>query len=377
MKKIIATLAFFNLTIATITLPQLGNTNERIHYSNNPILLYGNDSQNSADIKKVFKAFDIACQEIKSLDITNDSHVHLIFNIGDIPAQSLPKYYIAYNTCLLESTSLAPDQLNKFSNAVAVWDAHWQNINAYRSSVHNFYYLPEKYEYADPVILSCRLPVETLAAYKEILCYSNTRLSDIASHLPTIFAHTVLQKPDMIIEAGVREGDSTKAFAKAMSFSEARLIGLDIESCPDTAYAKLKNSQFMQMDDLQFPNYYQSVPSLKSHNLDIIFIDTSHYYDHTLAEISKFVPVLAKNGFLLFHDSYMSPLRNFQWYCIEGTTFGHGWDNQKGVTRAIKDYFSISFDETKYHNFSFVKNDTTWHLIHYPFCNGLTLIRKN
>lgn len=342
----------------------------------NSVLIYG--TNNTLWMKAVFEKFDIPYQEVASLVKTDDSNLYLISNLHEIPKESLPSHFIAYQTLDLVNSPLTDDYIDKLSRAVAVWDSSWKNIGIYRSQVHNFYYFPENYEYADPVILSCRLPVETLVSYKQLLCYSNTNLSDISSHLPTIYAYTILQNADMIIEAGVRGADSTKAFAEAMNFSNAMLIGLDIVDCSGTLYSKMKNTQLLQMDDLLFSEYYQSNDNLKNHSIDIIFIDTSHYYDHTLAEISQFAPMLAKNGFLLFHDSHMSPLNNLHsWYCIEGSVFGTGgWDNQKGVIRAIKDYFSLSYDETQYHNFNFMHNGIKWHLIHYPFCNGLTFVKK-
>lgn len=349
---------------------------ENINKGINPILLYGCDQISTAGIKNLFGEFNIPYEEIQALNPTNDSHLHLIFNIADIPEQSLPTYYIVYNTVDLKNPMLTQDYIKKLSNAVVVWDNSWINIKKYRSRVHNYYYFSEKYKFVDPVILSCYLPVHTLNAYKEILIYSNTVNTDISSHLPSIFVYCILQKADIIVEAGVRDGESTIAFAKTLNFHDALLIGLDIENGPSKVYSKIKNSFFICMNDLDFPQYYQSNPDLKNHALDIIFIDTSHYYDQTLAEIEKFVPVLAANGFLLFHDSYMSPLPNFKWHCLNGTVFGGGWDNQQGVVRAIKEYFSISFDQTQYNNFEFVKDNTLWHIIHYPFSNGLTLIRK-
>lgn len=341
-----------------------------------PILLYRNGLENTDNIKKLFESFDIACEETHILDPSNHSNLYLIFNIAEIPAHTLPTYYIAYNTNEFGHLSITLDCLNKLSQAVAVWDCSWQNIAGYRTYVNNYYYFPDNYEFADPVVLSCLLPLHTLNAYKEILVYSNKNNSDISSHLPTLFVYSVLQNSSIIVEAGVRGGESTLAFGKSLDFSDSLLIGIDIEDAPKGIYSQIENSLFLCMDDLDFSHYYRSTPELKNRSLDMIFIDTTHYYEHTLAEIASFVPDLADNGLLLFHDSYQSPLPNFQWYCLNGNVFGSGWDNLGGVNRAIKDYFSISFDHTKYNNFKFLKNNTMWHLTHYPFSNGLTLIRK-
>jgi hypothetical protein len=50
--------------------------------------------------------------------------------------------------------------------------------------------------------------------------------------------------------------------------------------------------------------------------------------------------------------------------------------NNKGVRKAIKEYFSFEFDENKYLNSTFNKDNISWQIIHYPYCNGLTVIKK-
>ena len=46
----------------------------------------------------------------------------------------------------------------------------------------------------------------------ELVNYSNKNLSDISSHLPTMLYEVILQNPKLIVELGVRDGESTQAF---------------------------------------------------------------------------------------------------------------------------------------------------------------------
>ena len=39
--------------------------------------------------------------------------------------------------------------------------------------------------------------------------------------------------------------------------------------------------------------------------LDILFIDSSHLYDHTLAELRKYVPRVRPGGLVLCHDTWL------------------------------------------------------------------------
>lgn len=241
--------------------------------------------------------------------------------------------------------------------------------------LHNYLYMPKNYEHANPVILPCCMPISTLNTYKELLCYSNQKDTDISSHLPALFCHAVLQDPHTIIEAGVRGGESTKPLYKAAQLCDAQLIGIDNEpSWAQTTYNNMNNAICLEMNDLDFEMYYQSGP-LKDKKIDVIFIDTSHEYKHTLGEITVFVPFLSDNGALMFHDSNVTPLVGGGYVRLNGSGDAAP-GNPRGVPQAIKEYFGIEFNEYNYYNTTFTKNGIEWHMTHYPFCNGLTIIKK-
>lgn len=376
MKKIIflLTVIFF---FAHYNFILTDNMNLSSLYKNTKEIYIYDKNHKSEYIKNLLQSNNIQCKYINSCDKNSDS-LFLIFDAYELPLGSFPKNYIIYQTADLEKVKLTQDYVNKLSKSVAIWDYSWNNINKYNTAIFNYYYFPENYEFADPVILSCLLPTNTLNNYKEMLIYSNKVNTDISSHLPTIFAHSVLQNPDILIELGIRGGESTKAFSKALQFCKhTKLIGLDVDNTAGNAYNNLKNALFVCMNDVDFPKYWKNNTELNKRSIDIIFIDTSHLYEHTFAEISAFAPLLSQRGFLLFHDSHMSPLINYTYTRINNIMGSGGWDNGKGVIRAIKDYFSIKFEETKYAHFGFIKDEKSWEIIHYPFCNGLTLIKKN
>ena len=128
------------------------------------------------------------------------------------------------------------------------------------------------------------------------------------------------------------------------------------------------------IDDLHFPTWWKH-SDYKDLRADIIFIDTSHYYDHTMKELDIFLPFLNNNGLLMFHDTNMCPFPKNTYLRINNT-LGIGWDNKKGVVRAIKDFFSITFDESTYTSLHFSSLNSDWTLLHYPYCNGFTIIKK-
>lgn len=99
-----------------------------------------------------------------------------------------------------------------------------------------------------------------------------------------------------ILELGVRAGHSTCAFLSAIKSKKGKLVSIDIDDCSDVFNSP--DWEFHRMNDLDFDTNAQ---------FDIIFIDTSHTYDQTLAELRKFAPNLKKNGAILLHDTISYP----------------------------------------------------------------------
>jgi len=375
------------------------------------ILIYKNQDQDFdlhyQFLSKIFLQFNIKTKTIEDINTNDDDNLHIIFN--PISVKDFPKFYIIYQTQELHDLDISNDFINKLSRAVAVWDYKWENINKYSSILSNYYYFPENYEFADPVILPCLLPIKALETYKEILRQSNTINWAASSLLPIIFTHCLLKEPKTIIEFGVSSVGTSSAkeilrqnniinwatpgflqiiathcllkepnvgtsfaFYKAGLFSDAQIIGVDTQEIFRNTYNNFKNSKFLCINDLDFPKYYNSL----DFKADVIFIDTTHTYFHTMDEIETFVPYLAKDAILLFHGSNVTPLNNYTTYYRLNNSYGSAPGNPRGVANAIKDYFSLEFDENKYYNFEFIKNNIKWKFIHYPFCNGLTILKK-
>lgn len=354
-------------------------SNTIIGFSNTTIYVVPNGNTKHYElVKNTLENQNVNFAVIESIKVKEDQSLYIIFNIETITHALLPKHYIVYQSRNLNTCLITNDYLEKLSNAVAVWDCSFSNIEKYKNNVHNYLVFPDHtfYEYADTLMIPCRLPIAMLATYKELLNYSNAHNTDISSHLPSIFFYTVLQNPDVIVEAGVRGGESTIAFEKVLQFCNAHLLGIDIEPACNAVYKRCPHSLFVCMDDLEFGKYYKHNLQFKR-KIDVIFIDTSHLYAHTLAEIKLFAPMLNKNGILMFHDSNVTPLNdNCDYLRLNGTMCHVGHYNTRGVTQAIKEYFSLSFDEAQYQNISCSVGDQNWNIIHYPYCNGLTIARK-
>src|SRR5437588_507863 len=101
--------------------------------------------------------------------------------------------------------------------------------------------------------------------------------------------------------------------------------------------------------------------------VDVLFVDTSHVYDHTRAEIDAWFPHLSPRAVALFHDTNMKKL-----FRRRDGTLGLGWNNHRGVVRALEDVLGIRIDERR----AFTGAARAWHVTHDPICNGLTILRR-
>jgi cephalosporin hydroxylase len=191
--------------------------------------------------------------------------------------------------------------------------------------------------------------------------------TDISDHLERLFVEALQTDPDTIVECGVRGGESTFVFERVARLADADLVSVDIE---DTAYeTDYDDWRFVQSDDIEFAGEFEGWCDDRDIDaaIDVLFIDTSHRYEHTLAEIDAWFPHLAEDAVVLFHDTNMQRL-----YRREEGTIGLSPLTGRGVIRAIEEHFDCDLDETQ----SFVTVLDGFVLKQYPLCSGLAVLRK-
>lgn len=129
-------------------------------------------------------------------------------------------------------------------------------------------------------------PVSLRTRYHE-LCDTP---SDINEHLPLLAA--LAAECQTILELGTRSGVSTVAFLAGLP-QVGTLHSVDIEPGPTLGFDDDRWT-FHQGDDL----------TLDLPDADLVFIDTSHLYEHTLAELERFVPKARK--WVVLHDTELA-----------------------------------------------------------------------
>jgi cephalosporin hydroxylase len=211
-----------------------------------------------------------------------------------------------------------------------------------------------------------RLPTSQSRELDEIRLLA-AHQSDIDEHLELMFAETLLLRPNLIVELGVREGASTFVFERAAARCSATLVSVDLDDC--SVVSQYPKWHFFRGDDVDLAAHFHELCRVRNiaASVDLLFIDTSHYYDHTVREIQAWFPLLSPRAKVMFHDTNMRLAGRRKDGC-----FQLSWNNQRGVIRAIEEQLTTKIDETK----EGVEYTNGWLVRHIPSCNGLTILDR-
>ena len=167
-----------------------------------------------------------------------------------------------------------------------------------------------------------------------------SRWSDIQEYLPDLYGIACGYQGVRVLELGTRRGFSTLAFlaaAEAVSGHVWSGDAVNVAADPEgmLPWARCPLWTFTCGDDMD-PGVQAKLPA----EVDVLFIDTSHEYEHTLAELRAYMPRLAAGGTALFHDTNLFGWPGYEWhgdvppvrqaldeYCAEA---GLSWENLPG-----------------------------------------------
>lgn len=191
--------------------------------------------------------------------------------------------------------------------------------------------------------------------------------TDISDHLITLFMEAIAVRPELIVELGVRTGESTFVFERVARLCGSKLLSVDIQDC--STVSSYRDWIFEKSDDIDFAKRFQTwcVQHNIKAQIDVLFVDTSHLFEHTVEEIKHWFPFLSDISKVFFHDTNLKRA-NFR---KDGSILV-GRDNKRGVIGALEEFFGRSFNE----NEQFIDWGKGWAISHYPYCAGLTVLEK-
>jgi predicted O-methyltransferase YrrM len=199
--------------------------------------------------------------------------------------------------------------------------------------------------------------------------------SDIAEHLSNLYNVCLAKMPDSVLELGTRGGESTRVLVEYCERFDKKGFSIDLDSQPDWLAGKKWNH--FSGDDIgigqkivgnqKWPDGTEFAP------LDLIFLDSSHEYKHTLEELALYWPLIAPHGVLVLHDTNLTEKITRK---LSGEV-NIGWDNSAGVSRALQEFFGFEIDWNELTSFSGKdKNFDFRGIVHFPWNNGFTCIYK-
>jgi cephalosporin hydroxylase len=191
--------------------------------------------------------------------------------------------------------------------------------------------------------------------------------TDISDHLVTLFVEAIAARPRLIVELGVRQGESTFVFERVAKLCGSQLISVDIQD--GSAASSYEGWIFERSDDIEFAKRFDAWCGQRhiEARIDVLFIDTSHLFGHTVAEIEHWFPFLSEKSKVMFHDTNCGKI-----YSRKDGSVGVGWNNKRGVIAALERLFDRPFNEKEH----FVEWAKGWAIRHYPHCAGMTVLEK-
>jgi hypothetical protein len=205
------------------------------------------------------------------------------------------------------------------------------------------------------------------AGFKEVsvLAEANRRIA-IHACLGMIFTETVKAAPKMIVELGVsREALVNKALVGAAELFGARVVSCDLgdfsDVCPYPRWS------FCRGDAREFGHRFRTLAG-GTQDVDVLLVDCDEKYETTREIIRAWMPNLAPACTVMFRCTNLAKVLHYE----DGTSTSLGWDNDRGVIRAVEDELGVFFDETK----SFEGILSGWQVRHIPWGAGLTVLRR-
>lgn len=141
-----------------------------------------------------------------------------------------------------------------------------------------------------------------MSALREEYDRRRTEPSDIRDHLAEIYQVASSYAQPRILELGVRSGNSTAALLAAAEMTGGQVWSVDIAepTVPEWWHTSGRWTLHVGNDlDGVLHQKLKHDPGV----FDVVFIDTIHTYEHTLAELRLYVPMVRPGGTVLLHDT--------------------------------------------------------------------------
>lgn len=139
-----------------------------------------------------------------------------------------------------------------------------------------------------------------MITYKDVVEQAKV-YTDIQAHMMRLFDLTVkLPREKVVVELGVRSGNSTTSLLAAVNDSGGHVYSIDLlpPREPVATYAVAEpNWTFIMGNDMDIVRTWDKP-------IDHLFIDTTHMFEQTLSELRAWGKYVRVGGIITLHDLY-------------------------------------------------------------------------
>jgi len=176
---------------------------------------------------------------------------------------------------------------------------------------------------------------------------------DSDQHIMTLFSIALASKSKIMVELGVRGGDTTIPLLEAAKLNDTILYSVDINDVDFEVRDDLKpHWKFVKSDAIEFLESWDN-----RETIGFLYVDDWHSYEHVKRELEIIDTLVSPSSVVLLHDLMYGGTTPF--YHVDLTNSGgEQWSNG-GPYRAVAEL-----------------NPQFWEFSTLPWNNGLTLLRK-
>ncbi len=170
----------------------------------------------------------------------------------------------------------------------------------------------------------------------------------------------------------MRGGESKRVFLAAAEAANPHVLSIEIEPLHNIEAPFENRWSAIQADDVDFGRNSVLSWCVANHHepkVDVVFVDTSYEYEHIKQKRLAWSAHLADGATLIFQDTNMGE----GGYVHYDGSIGFGWDNDRGVIRAVEELVGRTYDENTY----FMDATDEFLVIHFPGCNRLAVLKKS
>ena len=187
---------------------------------------------------------------------------------------------------------------------------------------------------------------------KKLLDKTINGTGDSDQHVMTLFSIAVASKSKVLVELGVRGGDTTLPLLEAAKINNGVLYSVDINDVDFEVREDLKpHWKFIKSDAIKFLESWD-----EDKTMDFVYVDDWHSYEHVKKQLELLDKLVGPSSIILLHDLMYGNTEPF--YHTDLSHHEGQWASG-GPYRAVAEL-----------------DPQFWEWSTLPWNNGLTILRK-